>query len=56
VHFFESRKRGYVSVDLTPEQMSVRFQAISDAADPNATVSTLRSFVIESGRRGTMAA
>jgi alkaline phosphatase D len=56
VHFFESRKRGYVSVDLTPELMITRFQAISDAADPNATVATLRSFAIESGRRGTMAA
>jgi alkaline phosphatase D len=56
VHFFESRKRGYVAVDLTPELMAVRFQAISDAADLNATVSTLRSFAIESGRRGTMAA
>jgi alkaline phosphatase D len=56
VKFFESRKRGYAAVDLTPERMETRFQAISDAADPDAGVSTLASFVIEAGRKGVVAA
>ena len=56
VHFFESRKRGYSIVDVTPEQMVTRFQAISDAADPGARVATLAAFVIESGRKGVLAA
>jgi alkaline phosphatase D len=56
VHFFESRKRGYVSVDLTPDRMTTRFQALSDVRDPKATVSTLKSFVVETGRAGAVSA
>jgi alkaline phosphatase D len=52
VRFFESRKRGYVMVDLERSRMIARFQTISDVADPNATLSTLRSFTIEDGRAG----
>ena len=52
VHFFESRKRGYVSVDITRDRMLTKFQAISDAADPNAALSTLTAFVVENGRTG----
>ena len=52
VRFFESRYRGYVGVDLTPKRMEVKFQAISDRRDSAATVSTLRSFVVEDGRAG----
>ena len=55
VRFFESRYRGYVAVDLTPKRMEVKFQAISDRRDPAATVSTLRSFVVEDGRAGASA-
>ncbi|HTH98601.1 MAG TPA: alkaline phosphatase D family protein [Stellaceae bacterium] len=55
VHFFEARKRGYVSVDVTKERMTTRFQALSDVRDPKATVSTLKSFVIEDGQRGAVA-
>jgi alkaline phosphatase D len=32
--------------------MTTRFQAVSDATDPKAGVSTLKSFVVESGRTG----
>ncbi len=56
VRFFESRKRGYVSVDLSPQQMTTRFQALSDAADPEATVDTLKTFVVEAGRKGAVSA
>ena len=56
VHFFESRRRGYLSVDLERARMSVRMQVVSDAADPNATVSTLKAFAVEAGRPGAVAA
>jgi alkaline phosphatase D len=56
IKFFDSRVRGYVSVDLTHEQCSARYQAISDVKDPNATVSTLRTFVAENGRPGALPA
>ena len=56
VRFFEGRKRGYASVDLTPERMTTRYQAVSDVRDPNATVATLETFVIENGRAGAVGA
>jgi alkaline phosphatase D len=56
VRFFDSRVRGYVSVDVTPREMTTRLQAVSDATDPGATLSTLRTFVIENGRTGVVEA
>ncbi len=56
VRFFESRKRGYVSVDLDARRMTTKLQAISDVTDPNATLSTLKTFVVESGRPGAVEA
>jgi alkaline phosphatase D len=52
VHFFESRRRGYVSVDLAPKRMNVAMRFVSDVTDPKATLSTLKSFVVENGRPG----
>jgi alkaline phosphatase D len=52
VRYFESRLRGYASVDLTPDRMTTRLRAVSDATDPEAGVSTLRTFVVETGRAG----
>jgi alkaline phosphatase D len=52
VRYFESRHRGYVAVHLTRDRMETRFQAISERRDPTATVSTLRRFVVESGKAG----
>ncbi|HYM19007.1 MAG TPA: alkaline phosphatase D family protein [Micropepsaceae bacterium] len=56
VRFMESRVRGYVSVDLSPERMTTRLRRISDAKDPNASVSTLKTFVVESGNPGAIEA
>jgi alkaline phosphatase D len=56
VQFFESRKRGYVSVDVDAKQMTTRLQAISDVADPKASISTLKSFAVENGRPGVVEA
>lgn len=55
VKFFDSRQRGYVSVELEAQKMLTHFRVITDPRDPNATVSTLRSFVVESGRAGAIA-
>ena len=49
IRFYDSRPRGYLSLDLTPGRLEVRMQAISDRLDPRATVSTLKQFVVESG-------
>lgn len=50
VKYFESRRRGYVSLTVRPEALEARFQVISDRRDPNATLSTLASFVVENGK------
>lgn len=52
VRFFDKSVRGYVCADITSAQTSVRFQAISDRTDPNATVRTVRAFAVENGRAG----
>jgi alkaline phosphatase D len=56
VRFFESRKRGYVLVETDRRQMGVKMQIVSDAADPQATLSTLKHWVVEDGRTGPQAA
>ena len=52
VRFFDSRQRGYVSVDLRPQRMDVAFRAISDPADSRAELTTLRRFVVADGKPG----
>jgi alkaline phosphatase D len=56
VKFVDSAKRGYVSVDLTPEHLTARFQAVSDVKKQDATISTLKTFVVEDGRPGVQSA
>lgn len=56
VKYFEGRRRGYMSLDITPKQMTTRYRAISDVRDPKATVATLASWAVESGRAGAVAA
>ena len=56
VHFFESRQRGYVSVDLDGRAMTTQMRVVSDVADPKASISTLKTFVVESGKPGVVAA
>jgi alkaline phosphatase D len=56
VHFFESRRRGYVMVDLERAQMQVRMRVVSDAHDPNADISTLKTFAVEGGHPGVVEA
>ncbi len=56
VHFFESRRRGYVVVDLEPAKMEVRMRVVSDAHDPKADISTLKTYAVESGHPGVVEA
>ena len=56
VRYFESRKRGYVSVEISRDRLTARFRAISDGTDPNATVETLKTFLVENGKAGPVAA
>jgi alkaline phosphatase D len=56
VHFFESRRRGYVCVDLTRAQMQLRMRVVSDAHDPKAGIATLKTFAVESGHAGVVEA
>jgi alkaline phosphatase D len=56
VHFFESRRRGYVIADLERAHMQLRMRVVSDAHDPGAGISTLRTFAVESGHPGVVAA
>ncbi|OUM07310.1 alkaline phosphatase [Pseudomonas syringae] len=55
VKFFDSRQRGYVSVELSEKQMLTRFQVVSDVLDPAASVSTLKRFAVEAGKAGAVA-
>lgn len=52
IRFFDSRVRGYVSVDLTPERMLTSYRTISDVRDPQARLYTLNTWVVEDGRPG----
>jgi alkaline phosphatase D len=54
VRYFESAYRGYVAVDLTRDRMETLLQVVSDRRDPRATVSTLKRFVVESGKPGAV--
>ena len=56
VKFMDARNHGYMSIDVEADRMHTRFQAISDRADPKATVRTLAAFVVESGEAGAKAA
>ena len=42
--------------DLTAERLTAHLRTVSDVRDPRATLSTLRSFVVESGRPGAVPA
>lgn len=56
VQFCDSRERGYMLLDIGQQRLAAHFRAISDVKDPQATLSTLRSFVIEDGRMGLQGA
>jgi alkaline phosphatase D len=56
VHFFESRQRGYVCIELERTHLQAQMRIVSDVKDPKASVATLRTFAVESGKPGVVAA
>lgn len=52
VKFFDSRSRGYMTLDITAAGIDARYQAISDVRDPKASVATLRRWAVENGKAG----
>jgi alkaline phosphatase D len=55
VRYFESRKRGYTTLDIDAKTITARFRALADVTDPATEVETLKSFVVEDGRPGIVA-
>lgn len=51
---YETSRRGYGRVDLTPDRAEIAFRAVEDARDPDSGLSTLAAFVIENGRPGAV--
>lgn len=49
IRFYDSRSRGYLSLDLQHGRLDVRMQAISERLDPQAKLATLKHFVVEKG-------
>ena len=47
---------GYVLIEMTPKALTADLRAVSDAADPAASVTSLARFGVEDGRPGAVAA
>ena len=54
VRYFESRRRGYLRVEIVPARLTADLRVVSDVLDPQATASTLTSFIVEDGRPGVV--
>jgi alkaline phosphatase D len=52
VRFVDVETNGYAALDLTADRLDVRFQAISDRHDPQASVRTLKRFAVADGAPG----
>jgi alkaline phosphatase D len=50
--FGNGTRRGYGTLELSPNRCIARFRTISEAIDPQASVRTLASFTVEDGRPG----
>ncbi len=48
--------RGYVSMTLTPTQLTAQLRAVADHRDPDTAISTLSTWVVEDGKPGPVAA
>ena len=52
LHFADSRYRGYVRVEVTPERLRADLRALDTVERPDTSCRTLASFAVESGRPG----
>jgi alkaline phosphatase D len=48
----DSRRRGYIVVDATPQRSTARLRVIDDPTDPTPAIETQATFAIEAGRPG----
>jgi alkaline phosphatase D len=55
VKYLNSRTQGYATAAFARDHAEVRFMAISDRADPQATVAVEKRFVVENGRPAIVA-
>lgn len=49
INFVDDRKRGYSLVDVTPNDWTFQMKEVSSVYDPNATASTAKKYVVQSG-------
>src|SRR5262249_26144067 len=49
---FLNRQRGYVRCTITPRSWTSDYRIVEDVKVPGAPARTLKSFVVEAGRRG----
>jgi alkaline phosphatase D len=56
VRFFESRFRGYVRCEVTPDRWTTDLRVLDDVRDPRARARTLATFLVENGRPGAIRA
>ena len=56
VTFANSEKRGYVSLDLTPERCQVHLRVLDSEKTRASQLATLAAFVVENGRPGAIRA
>ncbi|NJR66445.1 MAG: alkaline phosphatase [Leptolyngbyaceae cyanobacterium CRU_2_3] len=54
--FFNGALRGYVRCDLTRDRWKSDYRVVSTITEPEATISTLASFVVENGKPGAQPA
>lgn len=54
--FFNGSQRGYVRCQLTRDRWQTDYRVVSTITEPNATISTLASFVVEDGSPGAQLA
>ena len=56
IKFFDSRERGYVLVDVSPNLWRTDLRVVDTITQPEATVRTLGSYAVEQGRAGAQPA
>jgi len=54
IRFFESRYRGYVLCDVTPNHWLTDLRAVNQVRDRTGSVRTLEGFYVENGRPGAL--
>jgi alkaline phosphatase D len=56
IRFFESRERGYVLVDVSPELWRTDLRVVDTITQPEATARSLGSYIVERGKAGAQPA